>query len=260
MNILILGGEGMAGSMISSYLSKSHSVSIITRKELDIEKDLDLPLGFDFIINCIGVLLKDADINQARTVYVNSYFPKYLEYFYKYSKTKIIHISTDCVFNGYKGNYTEESTPDETNIYGRSKALGEIDNKKDLTLRVSIIGPEIKDIYKRSGLLNWILTSKEKELNGWTNAIWNGITTLELAKCIEQYINNPIIYGIYHPTNEIITKYDLLSKINSTYLLGKNINKTNGPKTVNKTLINTKGFFKVASYDQQLKELRPYIS
>lgn len=259
MSILILGGEGMAGWMVGNYLSKKYSVSSITRKELDIEKDLDLPTGFDFVVNCIGVLYPDSTKNEARTIYVNSYFPKYLEYFYKDTKTKVIHISTDCVYNGYKGNYIEIDIPDETNIYGKSKALGEINNSKDLTLRVSIIGPEIKDINKRSGLLNWILTTKETELNGWENALWSGITTLELAKCIEQYIKNPSISGIYHPVNESINKYDLLCKINNVYLLGKTINKTNGPKSVNKILVNTKGFFSVSTYDKQLEELKNYI-
>ena len=213
MNILVLGGNGMAGWMIGSYLSKKYSVSVTTRKELDIEKNLDLPEGFDYIINCIGLLLNDAKNNPAKTMYVNSYFPKYLEYYYKNTKTKIIHISTDCVFNGINGNYHESDSPDEIGVYGLSKTLGEINNNKDLTLRVSIIGPEIRESNKRSGLLNWLLTTKETEINGWVNAYWNGITTLELAKCIEQYIKNPIISGIYHPTNETITKYNLLKNL-----------------------------------------------
>lgn len=260
MNILILGGEGMAGWMIGSYLSKKYSVSITTRKELDIEQDLDLPQGFDFVINCIGLLLDSAKNDPAKTMYVNSYFPKYLEYFYKNEKTKIVHISTDCVFNGHKGNYLEIDSPDEIGVYGLSKALGEINNNKDLTLRVSIIGPEIRPIDKRSGLLNWILNTNEKELNGWTNAYWNGITTLELAKCIDQYIKNPIISGIYHPTNEATTKFNLLTKINNMYHLNKIIRPSKNNKNINKVLVNTKGFFKVATYDQQLEELRPYIS
>lgn len=260
MNILILGGEGMAGWMIGQYLSKKYSVCSITRKELDIEKSLQLPEGFDFIINCIGVLLKDANTNPARTVYVNSYFPKFLEQFYKHTQTKIIHISTDCVFSGSRGFYIENDVPDETNLYGRSKALGEINNDKDLTLRVSIIGPEIKSEEKRSGLLNWILTSKETTLDGWANVMWNGITTLQLAKCIEKYINNPTISGIHHPSGSFISKYELLNKINTIYSLNKNINETRKLITVDKTLINTKKYFMdIPTYDQQLEELKSFI-
>lgn len=259
MNILVLGGQGMAGFMISSYLSKKYPVSTITREQLDIEKGLDLPTDFDYVINCIGLLLDSAKTNPAKTMYVNSYFPRYLEYFYRDTDTRVIHISTDCVFNGIRGNYSEIDIPNEIGVYGLSKALGEINNDKDLTLRVSIIGPEIRPHSKRSGLLNWLLTNKETEVNGWVNAYWNGITTLELAKCIDQYIQNPIISGIYHPTNEAITKYSLLRKINSKYNLNKIVHETRNEKTINKILVNTKGFFKVASYDEQLKELRPYI-
>ena len=259
MNILVLGGNGMAGWMIGNYLSKKYSVSSTTREDFDVEKSLDLPIGFDYIINCIGLLLNDAKTNPAKTMYINSYFPKYLEKFYKNTKTKIIHISTDCVFNGLHGNYCEADIPDEIGVYGVSKALGEINNNKDLTLRVSIIGPEIREQTKRSGLLNWILTTKDTDLNGWTNAYWNGITTLELAKCIDQYLKNPIISGIYHPTNETITKYTLLKKINEIYGLEKTIHETKNEKTVNKILVNTKGFFEVSTYDKQLKELKPFI-
>lgn len=259
MSILVLGGEGMAGWMIGNFLSRKHSVLVTTRADFDVEKSLELPTGFDYIVNCIGLLLNDSKINPAKTMYVNSYFPKYLERFYRDSDTKIIHLSTDCVFNGTKGNYLETDLPNELGVYGLSKSLGEIDNNKDLTLRVSIIGPEIRHPNKRSGLLNWILTTKETQLNGWVNAHWNGITTLELAKCIDQFIKTPIISGIYHPTNETITKYELLNKINYKYNLGKVIVKSNAEKNIDKTLRNTKGFFNVSSYDTQLEELRAYI-
>jgi dTDP-4-dehydrorhamnose reductase len=103
---------------------------------------------------------------------------------------------------------------------------------------MSIIGPEIKG--NGTGLLNWIITSPDKELNGWENAWWNGITTLQLAKCIEIYIQNPIISGIYNLVNNDvkINKYDLLCKVNKIYKLEKTIIKSNGPKTVNKILID----------------------
>lgn len=252
--ILLYGSEGMAGHMIHSYLSKKYDVYAVSRKDIDIENDKLISGNFDYVINCIGVLYPDSTKNESRTVYINSYFPHLLSKMYK----KVIHISTDCVFNGKKGNYLETDFPDETNIYGRSKALGELDNDKDLTLRVSIIGPEIKDPSKRSGLLNWITTNKDETLNGWTNALWNGITTLELAKCIDQYLQNPTITGIYHPVNESIDKYNLLCKINSVYNLNKTIVPIEGPKTVNKVLVDTKNFFKVSNYDIQLKELKNY--
>lgn len=252
--ILLYGNEGMAGHMIQRYLSKKYDICAVGRKEINIETDKLITENFDYVINCVGVLYPDSTKDESRTVYINSYFPHLLSKMYK----KVIHISTDCVFNGKKGNYIETDFPDETNIYGRSKALGELDNNKDLTLRVSIIGPEIKDPSKRSGLLNWITTSKDETLNGWTNALWNGITTLELAKCIDQYLQNPVINGIHHPVNESIDKYNLLCKINEVYKLEKIIVPIEGPKTVNKVLVDTKKFFKVSDYNTQLEELSDY--
>lgn len=253
--ILLLGSEGMAGHIILDYLkSKSYKIVGLSRKDIDIEQDLSLPKeGVEYVINCIGVLGPDSDKDLKRTVFVNGYFPKYLSKYYR--DTPVIHISTDCVFDGKVGNYVESDIPTETNVYGISKGLGELDNNKDLTLRVSIIGPEIKEPSKRSGLLNWVLTNSSKELTGYTKALWNGITTLELAKCIEQYLQNPVISGIYHPVNESVSKYELLCLINEIYGLGKTILPVEGPKPVDKRLLSTKPFFNVSSLRQQLTEL-----
>jgi dTDP-4-dehydrorhamnose reductase len=100
------------------------------------------------------------------------------------------------VFDGKKGEYLEEDIHTEMNAYGSSKSNGEINNSKDITFRMSIIGTEIKS--NGTGLLNWVLTNPNKELQGWDNAWWNGITTLQLAKSINLYINDPKISGVYH--------------------------------------------------------------
>ena len=118
---------------------------------------------------------------------MNSWWPHYLETLYAESKTKIVHISTDCIFDGSRGWYIESDTPTETNLYGRSKAMGEINNDKDITLRMSIIGTEIKE-EGRSGLLNWVVNNPEDTVFGWEHSVWNGITTFELAKQIDYYI------------------------------------------------------------------------
>ena len=162
------------------------------------------------------------------------------------------------MFDGSKGNYIESDTHTEMNYYGKSKSLGEINNAKDVTFRMSIIGPELKS--NGSGLLKWILTNTDSELNGWENAWWNGMTTLQLAKCLEIYIENPTITGIYNLVNNDvkINKYDLLCKVNEVYNLNKIVNKTNGPKTVNKILVDTRELldFKIPDYAKQLKELK----
>jgi dTDP-4-dehydrorhamnose reductase len=160
------------------------------------------------------------------------------------------------VFDGKKGNYIETDDHTEINSYGRSKSLGEINNSKDITFRMSIIGPEIKN--NGTGLLNWFLTTKDA-VNGWDNAFWNGITTLQLAKCIDLYIKDPKISGIYHVVNNDnkISKYDLLVKINDIYKLNKFVNKGQGPKPINKILIDTKKMFdfKIPDYDTMIRDM-----
>jgi dTDP-4-dehydrorhamnose reductase len=164
------------------------------------------------------------------------------------------------VFDGKKGNYVESDTHTETNSYGKSKSLGEINNSKDVTFRMSIIGPEIKS--NGTGLFQWITTNPQQELQGWDNAWWNGITTLELAKCIEKYMLSPTITGVYHLVNNEnkLNKHDLLSKINEVYQLGKTILRTQGPKPVNKILIDTRNDFDfgIVDYDTMISEMKNF--
>jgi len=271
MKILVIGSQGMAGHTIVKYLrQQGHSVITSARRNSDINIDIetmhykdaffDMLKDYDFVINCIGLLVKDSIDRPDRAAIINSWFPHYLEYYLKNTKTRLVHLSTDCVFDGEKGNYVENDMHTEMNAYGSSKSLGEINNNKDITFRMSIIGPEIKS--NGTGLFNWILTSVEQTLQGWENAWWNGITTLQLAKCINLYINSPVISGIYHlVSNEHkINKYELLQKINTIYSLKKDIVKTFGPKPVNKILIDTRQEFnfQIPNYDTMLTEMRDF--
>ena len=274
MNILVLGSNGMAGHIITKYLiGKGYNVVTFARSNADITIDIEdqsttieffnsIKNEYDFIINCIGLLVKDSINRPDRAAIVNGWFPHMIENAIKNSKTKLIHLSTDCVFDGKEGYYSEDSIHTETNWYGKSKSYGEVNNDKDITFRMSIIGTEIKS--NGTGLLNWVLTNKDTELSGWENALWNGITTLQLAKCIDQYITNPTIAGVYHLVNNsvYINKYELLCKINDVFELGKTINKTQGPKSVNKILTDTRNAvdFNIPNYDIQLKELKDFTS
>ena len=265
MKVLVMGSNGMAGHMVTSYLSDKYEVTTLARNNADINidvcdfsslKNILTNYSFDFIINCIGMLVLESARNPDLANRVNGHFPKYLEKLYENTETKIIHISTDCVFSGDLGSYTEYSEPDATTVYGRSKAIGEINNTKDITLRTSIIGPEISD--HRTGLFEWFINS-ESSVSGWTNAMWNGITTLQLAKVIETVIENPSVCGLHHPTTEEhISKKDLLELINLEYALEKQVLEQEAPYDVDKTLINSKQFFSIPTYEQQLKELREY--
>ena len=272
MKILVLGSFGMAGHMITTYLTNTEKYDVFTLSRyfdsdyiLDIEdKENTIEFfkthrDFDYIINCIGVLAPDQYKNISRTVYVNSYFPKLLEQSYLESETRIIHISTDCIFDGKIGNYVELDTPTETNIYGRSKALGEINNNKDLTIRTSIVGTEITN---GSGLLHWFLTNKDKTCHGYSNAYWNGITTLEMAKAIESYIDTKCsLSGIYHlipPGN--IDKASLLRLFNYVFDTDKTILNKELDTPIDKTLVDTRKCFpyKPKLYLDQLVELKEF--
>ena len=269
MKVLVIGSNGMAGHVITKYLrQQGHTVSTVAKTDasysVDIENNLEVQsltrilYNFDYVINCIGLLVKDSIARPDRAAYINGWFPHYLEYLLKNTRTKLIHLSTDCVFDGSKGNYKEDAIHTEMNVYGKSKSMGEVNNDKDVTFRMSIIGPEIKS--NGTGLFNWILKNPNKEIDGWNNALWNVITTLELAKCIDTYMSNPIITGVYHLVNNDnkINKFKLLTKINKIFVLKKIVNETSGPKDVNKILIDTRRLidFDIPDYDKMLRELK----
>jgi dTDP-4-dehydrorhamnose reductase len=274
MKVLVIGSNGMAGHVIVKYLrNKNYDVHTAARDNADQYLDVEhtdsttiflnsIKDDYDYIINCIGLLVKDSIDRPDRAALINSWFPHAIEHAIKNSKTRLIHLSTDCVFDGREGNYIETDVHTEMNHYGRSKSLGEIDNIKDITFRMSIIGPEIKS--SGTGLMKWVIDNPSKEIQGWENAYWNGITTLELAKCIEKYMINPSVSGIYHlvNNNNSINKFELLKKINQIFSLEKSIVQTNGPKSVNKILVDTRKecCFNISDYDTQLIELKNFMN
>ena len=214
--------------------------------------------NYDYVINCIGILNQDAENNKELAVFINSFLPRYLEKITNNTKTQIIHISTDCVFSGKKGNYSEYDFKDGDNIYSRSKALGEIINHKDLTLRTSIIGPDLKK--KGIGLFNWFMLNHE-DMNGYKNAIWTGVSTITLAKAIYKATQTKLV-GIYNlVNNKKISKYELLnlflqhSKKNKIKIIPFNSHK------VDKSLINNRKDFKfnIPEYNQMVKEIFEWI-
>ena len=265
MKITVLGSNGMAGHVVVSYLrQQGHEVDAVDRARLDVE-NTNLVTAFfeklntDFVVNCIGLLVQPCLQRPDRASVINSWLPHYIEYRLKDTHTRLIHLSTDCVFDGTTGYYKETDTHTEMNAYGSSKSLGEVNNSKDITFRMSIIGPELKT---GTGLLDWVRRNPETALPGWDNAWWNGITTLQLAKCIDRYIRTPNISGIYHVVNNAvnINKYELLCLINEVYELGKTVVRTSGPKDVNKILVDTRNEFDfgIPDYRTQLTELRNF--
>lgn len=273
MKILILGGKGMAGHMITSYFKQKQEYNVLyTSKDiydkdgiyLDVTDSIKLEEIIDSIkpdvtINCIGILNENANNNPKLAFQINSLLPHQLVKLIERTKGKLIHISTDCVFLGTKGDYTETDIPDGTSIYARSKQLGEIVSDKHLTIRTSIIGPELKEI--GIGLFLWFIKQKGT-IKGYEKVYWNGVTTLELAKAIDLMIKHEVT-GLYHLCSEKkISKNSLLRLIQSIFDKKDVEIISNSEIVLDRTLKNTRTDFiyKVPPYDEMLIELKEWLN
>lgn len=272
--VLVIGSKGMAGHIIREYLTQKGYDVYGTFREKE-EKNLEANEFYldafdkekleeilkkvkpDFVINCIGILNQFAENNPDIAIYVNGYFPHYLDRLSEKYGYKLIHITTDCVFSGKKGNYTEDDFRDADSYYGRSKAIGEVNNNRTLTFRTSIIGPDInKD---GIGLFNWFM-KQEGKIRGYSNVFWSGVTTLELAKAIEASFSQNVSGLIHLVNNEKISKYNLL-KLFSKYM-NKDIEiEKYEDYFSDKSLIRTKEDFsyKVPKYEKMIEELSGWI-
>ena len=272
MKVLVLGGTGMAGHTISIYLKEAgHDITVFSRSKVDYCKNIDGDITdfnnlkniivegqYDAIINAIGILNQNAEDNKSTAVLLNSYLPHFLSDFTKNIKTRIIHMSTDCVFSGKTGGYSETSVRDGETFYDRSKALGELENDKDITFRNSIIGPDMNE--KGIGLFNWFM-KQDNQINGFTKAIWTGVTTLTLAKAIELalYENLTGLYNLVN--NKTISKYDLLGLFNKFMKNNKIEIIPSNKLSLDKSLVNkrTDFSFKVPSYETMIAEMTEWI-
>lgn len=224
MNMLVIGGHGMAGHMLVRYFRRLASgVQVIqTVRRLtgadserlleadDFEAVLRMVKGErpDIIVNAAGVLNQDAEERPMAAYSVNGMLPHWLRHAADVIDSRLIHISSDCVFSGSRGGYTETDRPDGTSVYARSKALGEVTDARHLTIRTSIIGPEIRPA--GIGLLYWFLRQSDP-VKGYAQVMWNGVTTLELAKAVEYAARNPRVGGLVHLTApEPVSKLELL--------------------------------------------------
>ncbi|WP_407271102.1 dTDP-4-dehydrorhamnose reductase family protein [Radiobacillus sp. PE A8.2] len=228
MKLLILGGKGMAGHVIVRYFQQKpeYNVYYTSRDKEDLGSiylDVTDPTRLeevlenikpDIVVNCIGILNKHAENHPKLAFQVNSLLPQQLVKLTERNQGKLIHISTDCVFLGEKGDYKENDTPDGTSFYAQSKQLGEVISDKHLTIRTSIIGPELKE--DGIGLFLWFMQQKGK-IYGYDQVFWNGVTTLELAKAIEVMLRKDVT-GLYHlASEEKLSKYTLLKLIKDVF-------------------------------------------
>ena len=272
--ILILGSAGMAGHVVKKRLSDSgkyiigdlarttaaseftYNVDVTDLNALDHAISAFNP---DMIINCIGVLNRDAEENPDKAVLLNSFLPHHLARKATTAGGRLIHISTDCVFSGEKGNYNDTDAKDGIGFYAQSKALGEVTYGAHLTIRTSIVGPEMKTT--GIGLLHWFLRNEAKEIKGYTHAYWGGITTIQLAIAIEHAIEQPVS-GLIHLTNGIrISKYQLVSIFKDVFQKDVLIKPDDSYK-VDKSLapsINTKLLGNVPSYEEMVHEMKSWM-
>jgi len=239
MKILILGVTGMLGNSMFRFLSENNKLDVYATarnnsarsyfsKDLsgklianvDVENHDSLVEVFnkikpEIVINCIGLVKQLADANDPlKALPINSLLPHRLANLCKLSNSRLIHISTDCVFSGKKGNYKESDFPDCYDLYGRSKLLGEVDYPHAITLRTSIIGHELAG---NRSLINWFL-SAEGSVKGFEKAIYSGFPTVELARIVQDFVlPNKELHGLYHVASKPINKLELLKLVAEIY-------------------------------------------
>lgn len=272
MKLLVIGGNGMAGHMIAQYFKKCsrytvfstsrnaselNSIYLDVRDQRDLEEIVDTLIP-DVIINCVGILNEFASQNPLDALLVNSLLPHSLAKLIDRYGGRLIHISTDCVFSGKKGDYKENDSTDGSTVYAKTKSLGEVISTKHLTIRTSIVGPEIRE--NGIGLMHWFM-QQSGEIKGFTKVLWNGVTTLELAKAIHQMIEQNIT-GLYHLSSpQKISKCELLELFKDTFEKKDVVIIPDEQIKSDKTLKNTRKDFdyQVPSYKQMLVELRDWL-
>ncbi len=271
--ILVLGSTGLIGHQVFNYLQLNgqyelYNFSYRTKLQDDtvlldareeekyLEKIRDI--APDFIINCVGILINGANKNPENAIFLNAYMPHRLARFADEINSKLIHISTDCVFSGDKdAAYIETDYKDGSGIYSKTKGIGEIISENHLTLRTSVVGPELKSDGEE--LFHWFM-GQSGNILGYTKAIWSGVTTIELAKAVECSIRKDIT-GLHHITNNSsISKYDLLTLFQKYMKKDIQISAVDGKKS-NKSFCDTRGLldYKIPSYDQMVSEMAELI-
>jgi dTDP-4-dehydrorhamnose reductase len=269
--VIILGSAGMAGHIMAEYLRTTGDYQVFGVAREDgrhVDKKLDVldfsglqaylsAINPDLVINCIGVLVSKSADDMCTAIQINSYLPHFLARLGKQLDFKLVHISTDCVFSGKDGQYHENSFRDGNDNYARTKALGEVINDHDLTIRTSIIGPELK--HNGTGLLDWFFKQQD-EIKGYSRAYWSGVTTLELAKVTHAMITQGIT-GLYQLCpSEKISKYELLKLIAKVWDRDISILPYEG-YAVDKSLVCTRTDFTYPKpeYEAMLVEAREWM-
>lgn len=288
--VLIVGTNGMLGSMLTMRLGQNERFSVFGANRSEADSSLMRNLGgvmtglnamhmddssiqlltqfiqrhqITTVVNCIGVIKQQhGGQDPVTTVAVNSLFPHQIAQMCNSVNARLIHISTDCVFSGASGGYTEEQLPDATDFYGRSKALGEV-AAPHLTLRTSIIGPELANS-AGLGLLSWFWRQKLPKIKGFTRAVFSGVTTLTLSDLIADIIQNePNLGGLYHVASLPIDKYALLSKVNQAFDMGIEVVPDESlaiDRSLNAASLKAAIGYSAKTWDVQIQELLDFMA
>lgn len=253
--ILVLGRAGMLGHVVYEKLSKEVDFSVVgcarqaTDEHTEVVDVSDMQavaemvsrVKPDVVVNCVGVLVKGSSDSVSNAILLNSYLPHHLAALGEKHGFKLVHVSTDCVFSGDRGGYHDSDVCDGDTPYARTKTLGEVNDEKHLTIRTSIIGPELKP--NGTGLLDWFL-KQTGEIGGYSEAYWSGVTTIELAKAIVEFIRQDIC-GLYQFTVEPkISKYDLLILFKESWGVEDVTVKANPNYRCDKSMISDRSDFK----------------
>lgn len=272
MRIFILGSNGVVGHAVALYFREAGH-DVLDGFDANLDGSIQSTMGSyydadhlkktikeflpDAIINCTAIVNQAAEEDKAGAAYLNAYLPHLLEALTAGTKTVVVHRSTDCIFSGARGQYTLQDWPDAKSFYARTKAVGEINNDKDITIRVSLIGPAQDE--EDGSLLNWYLNQKG-EVKGFANAIWTGLTTLEYAKTIESLLKQKA-HGVFQAApKDSINKYELIKLFEKYFPGGRSIVKVDNNR-VDKSLVPYWGEYDIMikDYEEQIEEMKLWI-
>ena len=280
MKILVLGGNGMLGHKLvqrwqnkfdvwttlrgnfSQYehfgiFDKNKTIDHISAQDVaSIERAIEKARP-DVIFNAIGIVKQVPTAkNTVATLQINALLPHQLAELAERYGARLISISTDCVFSGAKGNYSEDDVPDATDLYGKSKNLGEVIGANCLTLRTSIIGRELETNH---GLVEWVLSNRGRSVNGYVNAIFSGFPTIVLADIISDLIDNyHDLSGLFHLSSDPINKFELLKLLKKGFGLEIEIEPFDDfhiDRSLDSTKLRQVTGFKPASWDEMVDQM-----
>ncbi len=283
MKVLVLGGEGMLGHKVYQVLAARFDASVTVRSASPVLRTLPVFAGArpgaviagvdafnpdslvralacskpDVVVNCIGIVKQLPEAHDpVLSLTLNALLPHRLADLCAVNGARLIHISTDCVFSGRKGFYTETDPPDADDLYGRSKLLGEVDRAGALTLRTSIFG---RDFLKNTALLEWFLTQRGGVVQGYRRAIFSGFPTASIATILGDIIErHPGLSGLYHLASPPISKLDLLLRIREALGVEIRIEPADGPpcdRSLNGARFVEATGYRIPGWDELMAEL-----